>query len=106
MSTTPPQGPVRSTFSDDPEMHELVVFFVQEVPSRVDDMQRAWASQDAEMVERIAHQLKGAGGGYGFQVISDAAKALELPLKSGESALDDLKAEFEALVDLCNRVML
>ena len=102
---TPSNPPVRSTFADDPSMHELIEYFVEEIPSRVDALQDAWQAQDAETVERLTHQLKGASGGYGFKVISDAATALELPLKQGETELQQLSDEFAQLIDLCRRVM-
>jgi HPt (histidine-containing phosphotransfer) domain-containing protein len=106
MSETQPSGqPVRSTLATDPEMQELIEFFVNEIPNRVDAMQTAWQEEDATSLERIVHQLKGAGGGYGFQTISDAATAVEKPLKDGINDLEALSAEFDQLVNLCNRVI-
>ena len=104
-SETPHSHPVRSTFADDPTMHELIEFFVDEIPSRIDALEQAWQEQDSETVMCLSHQLKGASGGYGVQVISDAAKALEHPLKQGEEELENLSEQFSDLIDLCNRVM-
>ena len=100
----PSDQPVRSTLATDPEMQELIEFFVSEIPKRVDAMQAAWQDEDATALQRIAHQLKGAGGGYGFQTISDAATAIEQPLKEGIDDLAALSDQFAQLVNLCNRV--
>ncbi len=106
MSATPqPEQPVRSTYADDPEMHELIEFFVDEIPNRVEALQQAWQEHDADAIERLVHQLKGSSGGYGFQVITEAAAALEHPLKQGQDDLDALAAEYDQLIKLCNRVM-
>ena len=40
----------------------------------------------------LAHQMKGAGGGYGFDAISDAARTLENVMKT-----DDRPAQTDAL---------
>ena len=106
MSASPqPEQPVRSTFADDPEMHELIEFFVEEIPNRVRAMSTAWEKNDLESLKRLAHQLKGSSGGYGFEVISKAAAVLELQLKDDDRALDALAEDYQQLIDLCNRVM-
>ncbi len=48
-------------------------------------------------LQTLAHQLKGAGGGYGFAQITEAAGRLEQTLKSGAS--DTLTKD--CAVELC-----
>ena len=51
----------------------------------------------------MAHQLKGAGGGYGFPQVTDAARAIDLAIR--ERRIDDAHTAAEALITLCTRVV-
>lgn len=96
------QTPVLSSFSSDPEMLELVEEFVSVLPERVSAIQSAVDGSDLESVTRLAHQLKGASGGYGFDTIGEAAANLERSAKAAE-AVAQLQDEVEALISLCQR---
>ena len=68
---------------------------------------RDWAGEAThhprEVIEHaLAHQLKGAGGGYGFPQVTAAARAVELAIR--EKRLDDAHTAAQALVALCTRV--
>jgi HPt (histidine-containing phosphotransfer) domain-containing protein len=76
-----------SQYADDPDFAPLLAVFVEELPDRVDQMNRAWLADSLEEVARQAHQLKGAGGGYGYPQISDTARALEEAVRSEQLAL-------------------
>ncbi len=97
------QVPLRSRFSDDPEMAELVAYFVEEIPQRIEALRAYCESGDREGVQRLAHQLKGASAGYGFDELGQAAASLEAPLKE-EATLDDVKSQIDELNDLLRRV--
>jgi len=105
IETTPSEGqaPIRSRFCNDPDMAELVTYFVQEVPQRLEALRACCASGDREGVQRIAHQLKGASAGYGFDVLGEAAASLEAPLMQ-QAALDDVQSQIDELTDLLRRV--
>lgn len=75
--------PVHSIFEDDPDMAELVASFVAELPARIRSIEGCLGGGDLEELQRLAHQLKGAGGGYGFPQITDLAASLEQALKEG-----------------------
>jgi signal transduction histidine kinase/CheY-like chemotaxis protein len=87
---------------DDPDLQEIVRQFVRDLPDRSSAILRASQTSDTETVKRLAHQLKGAGGSYGFPGITEAAAAVEQALAEG---LDDavLRARVEALAALCRR---
>lgn len=95
-------GPVRSDFADDPEMRELVEMFVADMPGRVEQMERLFEGRQIDELQRLAHQLKGAAGGYGFGAISEAAGDLEGSIKGLEEA-EALRGQIEELIDLCKR---
>lgn len=115
MATLPPSsdrsGPVISSFVDDPDMAELVTMFVGELPDRIGALAKAFEEGEAIALRRLAHQLKGAGTGYGFPGISERAGVLEGRLISLASAnepdaqaVEKVKPELDRLLDLCRRV--
>jgi HPt (histidine-containing phosphotransfer) domain-containing protein len=66
-----------SLLMDDPELRELLREFVAELPQRFAALEKAAAVQDWQEVRRLAHQLKGSGGSYGFPAITAAAAEVE-----------------------------
>lgn len=66
------------------EFDELKREFLAEARTKVDEIGEALGQQNATAFERmtyLAHQLKGAGGSYGFHKISTEAAALETTLE-------------------------
>lgn len=101
-------GPLVSQFAGDPDMAELVGLFLSELPDRIDALRSAWETRELGQLRRMAHQLKGAGAGYGFAPIGDAAAKLEKGLAackgaSADAPLDSLSRQLSELVDLCTR---
>lgn len=99
--------PIRSTYATDPDMRELVEFFVQEMPGRITSLRKAFEAAELADLTRLAHQLKGASGGYGFPTIGTKAGELESALKSSSApptqTLAAIKANLDDLIDLCTR---
>ena len=83
-------GTFVSSFAGDPEMAEITAAFVGALPARAQALQAAQSAGDLEGLKRLAHQLKGAAGGYGFPRISAAAAALEQACASGAPVEQDL----------------
>ena len=75
--------PIRSSFEDDPDMVEIVGEFVADAVSRADELEAQLQTGDLSLLRTLAHQLKGCGGGYGFDVITERAADLEATLSSG-----------------------
>lgn len=89
-----------STFADDPEMAELVRAFVARMPARIEEMRAAAADPNGdELLRRLAHQLKGSAGGYGFPTITDAAGKVEDALRRGQR--EEALAHLDGLLALC-----
>ena len=74
---------IRSIYEDDPDMMEIVREFVAELPDRIADLQGGIEAADWPKLQTLAHQLKGAGGGYGFPQITEVAASFEQSLKEG-----------------------
>jgi HPt (histidine-containing phosphotransfer) domain-containing protein len=86
MSRTRRGVPVRSAFANDPEYRELLEIFVAAVPEQRRALETAHRNGASDDLRRVAHQLKGAGGGYGFPELSIRAAELEEACKSQDAA--------------------
>ncbi len=76
-------------------MRKVVQDFVTRLPSRATDILAAVASGDVESARQLLHQLKGAGGGFGFPQITALSRVAEKLIKddaTGE-AIDTAIAE-------------
>ncbi len=91
-----------SELADDPDMAELVAEYLSELPARVQALEQACAEEDLDTLTRLAHQLKGSAGGYGFPTITEAAREAEALAKVGK-AVPQLTASVETLTNLCRR---
>ena len=93
---------VYSRLASDPDLGEIVDMFVEEMPGRVSALLEQLHTANWEGLRRIAHQLKGAAGSYGFDAISPCAGKVEAAVRDGEPEAR-IRATVEELVDLCNR---
>ncbi|MCW5757361.1 MAG: Hpt domain-containing protein [Phycisphaeraceae bacterium] len=98
-----------SEYEDDPDMRELVEQFVAEMPERRAELLRAASSGDLSGAIRVAHQLKGASGGYGFGPLGETACQCEEAFKRLDTETDRVQAEMllrvaEPLLVACDRV--
>ena len=92
--------PIRSTYEADPDMLEIVCEFARELPARAATLEAQLSARAFAELQTLAHQLKGAGGGYGFNQITEVAARLEQALKSGapEPVIKDRAAELCAIL--------
>ena len=94
--------PLFSSLSTDPSMIKLVEEFVTMLPGRVHAIEEAVTANDLATLTRMAHQLKGASGGYGFDTIGQAAATLEYSAKAADSVAQ-LTSQVQEFVSLCQR---
>lgn len=94
--------PLYSIFGGDPEMGELVEAFIDRVPARRRTLCELFAEGNWNELERVAHQLKGAAGSYGFDMLTDVAARLEQVVKTRETHAVISQA-LEAVVICCDR---
>jgi histidine phosphotransfer protein HptB len=92
-----------SALSADADFADIVAMFVEEMPGRVREFQSQFACANWDELARLAHQLKGAAGSYGFDPITPLAASLEKTIRNGEP-LTTIRAALEELVDACGRV--
>lgn len=100
------EGVLRSIYASDPELAELLELFVEELPDRIEAFQDAYRAAQAEVLARLAHQLKGAAPGYGYPTIGEAAGKIEHRLKASQTPeVEQVAAEVDELIRLCRRAM-
>jgi HPt (histidine-containing phosphotransfer) domain-containing protein len=94
---------MRSEFSDEPTVMKLLEKFVDRLPSRVNTISSLIEQQDLNALRQAVHQLKGAGGGYGFPRISEVATVAEEHIKA-EADLESIKQDIENLINVVRSV--
>ena len=61
----------------DPDLADLIPGFLDNRRKDIVAMQEALTHGDFDTVRLLGHSMKGAGGGYGFDAITDIGAALE-----------------------------
>lgn len=90
----------------DPDLADLIPGFLENRRKDVTAMQEALGRGDFEAVRILGHSMKGAGGGYGFDAITEIGAALEQAAKGRNpdgirKGLSDL-ASYLARVEVVN----
>lgn len=95
--------PLYSNLSDDPDLSGIVAIFVEEMPDRVAAIERAFEAANWDIVQRLAHQMKGAAGSYGFDQVTPYAWRLELAARARNDHFE-LRNAFDEFVGVCQRI--
>lgn len=66
----------------DPEMRDIVIEFADSLPDRISTLAAHLRSADFQQAESLGHQLKGAGGSYGYPGLSKIGADLEIAARS------------------------
>ena len=87
---------ILSQFADDPALAALIREFVVGLDQKVAGFRSSLSRRDTGEIEKLAHQLKGVGGMYGYQCLTDTASLIEEAAKEGQDLelLDELVDEF------------
>jgi HPt (histidine-containing phosphotransfer) domain-containing protein len=86
----------------DASFEPLVPKFLTNRKKEVVTMQEALAAQDFETVRTVAHGMKGAGGSYGFDRITEIAAVVEQAAKTCDSST--IECHLPVLVSYLDRV--
>lgn len=77
----------KETVIVDASFEPLMAKFMANRKKEVDAMQEALAKQDLETVRNIAHGMKGAGGSYGFDRVTEIAAVIEQAAKMANASV-------------------
>ena len=86
----------------DPDLADLIPGFIENRRKDIAAIIEALDNGDFEPVRSLGHSMKGAGGGYGFDAISDMGAALETAAKSEDS--DSVRRHTDELSSYLERV--
>ena len=68
----------------DADLKELIPGYLNSRYRDIQVMQKALAQGDYDTIHIVGHSMKGSGGGYGFDTITEIGGALEQAAKEGE----------------------
>jgi histidine phosphotransfer protein HptB len=86
----------------DIDLEDLIPGFLKNRLADVETLNTAVVEGKLETIQSIGHSLKGVGGGYGFDQLSDIGAVLELKAKSGE--LDGISELIDKIRDYLERI--
>ena len=86
----------------DPDLAELVPGFLNNRRRDVDKLTALLKAGNFTDIRMIGHSMKGAGGGYGFDLITDIGVAIERAALVADSKI--IQAGIEQLADYLARV--
>ena len=88
-------GKEKITVNIDPDLEDLIPGFLSNRKEDIEKLRTAIKSSSLDDLRSIGHSLKGVGGGYGFQKITEIGAEIENYAKS--SNLDEIKKLIEDL---------
>ena len=95
--------PLLSRYHNDPELADLLLAFHAALHEACDRLQNNLRAESLSRIRHVAHQLKGAGGGYGYPEITEAAFALEAACDRSDRISEEICTLVGALVEICQR---
>lgn len=86
----------------DPDLEEIVPRYLSNKTREIEEMENGLARGDFESVRILGHSLKGSGGGYGFDMLTEIGAAIEIAAKAADTQA--IRGELQRLVDYLQRV--
>jgi len=88
----------------DKDFAEFIPIFLEDVKGNIDLMLEALAKKDYESISGTSHRIKGAGGGYGLDVVSEFARKLETAAKEKNEA--EIGKHLDTLADYLQHLVI
>lgn len=86
----------------DPDLADLIPGYLANRKMDIAAIREALDKHDLDRVRILGHSMKGSGGGYGFQTITDIGMVLE---KNAKEGLDvGIRAQIERLEEYLRRI--
>ncbi|HOW55128.1 MAG TPA: Hpt domain-containing protein [Syntrophorhabdaceae bacterium] len=77
----------RITVRIDRELEDLIPGYLENRRKDTESIRQALKKEDLEAIRVIGHTMKGSGGGYGFDRITDIGRTLEEAARSGDKSV-------------------
>ncbi len=86
----------------DPELEELIPGYLENRRKNIVSIREALERDDYDIIESLGHSMRGSGGGYGFDDITDLGKSLEQAARDRDS--HEISKNVTKLQDYLDRV--
>lgn len=86
----------------DEELEDIVPGYLQNRRSDIEEISRALEKEDFETIRILGHSMKGSGGGYGFDRITEIGARIEEAAKRSDP--EEIRTQLAALQDFLERV--
>jgi CheY-like chemotaxis protein len=73
-----------SSLAGDGELQSVINVFMDDLPQMLENINAANSKDDLELIQGLAHELKGASGSAGFNVLTEYAADLEDTVNQGQ----------------------
>jgi CheY-like chemotaxis protein/HPt (histidine-containing phosphotransfer) domain-containing protein len=94
--------PIVSDLRDEPDLADMVRYFIKTLPADIDKLKQAASQGDWTTVKHVSHQLKGRGGGFGYPMVTEVASKIEFQLASEN--YPSVKSLVSELNHICQRI--
>jgi CheY-like chemotaxis protein len=92
-------GSIKDVRRPDDDVLKFLPMFLAELPEYVGQIAVAVAERDCAQLAEIVHRIKGAGGMFGFDELSDSAGRIEQSIEDTKT-IEAVAAEIQALADM------
>jgi HPt (histidine-containing phosphotransfer) domain-containing protein len=86
----------------DPDLADLIPGYLANRKKDIAAIHAAIEKNDPDTVRILGHSMKGSGGGYGFETITDIGMMMEKAAKEGRN--EDIRLQMKRLEDYLQRV--
>ncbi len=95
-------SPERITVYIDPDLEDIIPTFLANRQKDLQTLRTAMTEKDFEAIRILGHRMRGDGGGYGFNAISDIGGVMELA--AGRRDEPAIQRQTAALEEFLSRV--
>ncbi len=95
---------IYSEYADDEDLVDIIDEFVVELKTDIEAMRKEMEVGNYDGLRRLAHQMKGAGGSYGYPMLTEEGRLLEDAAKASD--VDASLRALDELEGLCHAVVL
>ncbi len=96
--------PIYSAYRDEEDFQELLEDFLSAARTRQAVLRESFDNGAIDTIRTQAHQIKGAGGGYGFEGLSELAAQLEEVCKNQAALPEDIAPLLDGVIDYLSRI--
>jgi len=87
----------------DPDFEDLIPAYLQRRQADLEAIRQALAQNDFEKIHFLGHDMKGTGGGYGLDGLTEIGKVLEEAAKQENAG--EIQRSVETLADYLARLV-